>query len=278
MIRTSAVLCAAALIAGIAACGADNPEQVPLPEGVVMHVDQTRVERSTRNVFVRVENDTEQTMKIAEFTLTSPRFDPVTEPSGESIPAGRDADLELVLPQTRCGDDLDATVALTYRLGDSEERESTGPADDPFEQITLLMDRDCARHTLAEAADLEIGQPKVEGSGATSVLHVPVTLTPTGKRNDVRFGGFESTPLFRQGTDSPAGVDEPVSPTDTTHLDMTVVPARCDPHALAEDKVGRLFGMRIMAPGLPDNTSFYLPLDESQRKDFYAYFRARCGL
>lgn len=274
MIRTSAVLALAVL----AACGADEPEQVPLPDGVVMHVDQTRVERSTRNIFVRVENDTGQTIKIARFTLRSPRFDPVAESSGETIPARSEADLELVLPQTRCGDDLDASVTLTYRLGDSDQRESTGPADDPFQQISLLMDRDCARTTLAEAVDLEVGQPKVEGSGATSVLHLPVTLTPTGERDDVRFGGFESTPLFRQGPGSPVDVDEPISSTETTYLDMTVVPARCDPHALAEDKVGRLFGMRIMAPGLPDDTSFYLPLGEHQRTAFYAYFRARCGL
>ena len=130
MIRTSAVLCSAALLAGMTACGAEEAERVPLPDGVVMHVDQTRVERSTRNVFVRVENGTDQTMEISRFTLTSPRFDPVTRESGESIPAGRDADLELVLPSTRCGDDLDATVTLTYRIGGSEERESTGPADD----------------------------------------------------------------------------------------------------------------------------------------------------
>ena len=92
------------------------------------------------------------------------------------------------------------------------------------------------------------------------MLRVPITLTPTGKRDDVRFGGFESTPLFRQAGDSPVDVDEPISSDEPTHITMSVVPARCDPHALAEDKVGRLFGLRVMAPGLPDNSRFYLPL------------------
>jgi hypothetical protein len=107
---------------------------------------------------------------------------------------------------------------------------------------------------------------------------VPITLTPTGRRDDVRFGGFESTPLFRQADDSPVGVDEPISAEKPTRIVMSVVPARCDPHALAEDKVGRLFGMRVIASGLPDNSWFYLPLDADQQKAFYAYFRATCGV
>ena len=74
------------------------------------------------------------------------------------------------------------------------------------------------------------------------------------------------------------GVDEPISPDRPTTIVMSVVPARCDPHALAEDKVGRLFGMRVIAPGLPDDSWFYLPLDKSQREAFYAYFRSRCGV
>ncbi len=276
MIRALAVLCSAVLVGGLAACGSE-PEQKPLPSAIVMHVDQSRLERKTRHVFVRVENDTKVRLTIAGFTLTSPRFDRVMWKGDESIAPGLQTDLEFTMPPTRCGKDLGATVKLTYRYGDSGERVSAGKADDPYEAIGLLMDRDCARNTLAEAADLRVGTPTVVGVGATSVLHLPVTLTPTGKRSDLRFGGFESTPLFRQGDDSPVNVDQPISSTEPTHLVMEVVPARCDPHALAEDKVGRLFGMVVLAPGLPKDSSFYLPLDEAQREAFYSYFHIRCG-
>jgi hypothetical protein len=182
------------------------------------------------------------------------------------------------MPAGRCGDSVDASIHLTYRISDSDERESVGKADDPYQQIGLMLDRDCARSTLAEAAKLKVGTPTVDGAGPTSVLRVPITLTPTGKRDDVRFGGFESTPLFRQADDSPVDVDQPISATQPTEIVMSVVPARCDPHALAEDKVGRLFGMRVIAAGLPEDSWFYLPLDHDQREAFYAYFRSRCGV
>jgi hypothetical protein len=277
MKRRLSLLCGAVLVSGLAACG-DEPEREPLPSGVVMHVDQTRLERKTRHVFVRVENDTKRSLTVTGFVLTSPRFAHVTWKGDESMAPGEQSDLEFTMPPGRCGESVDASVRLTYLLGDSGERESVGKADDPYQAIGLMLDRDCARNTLAEAADLEVGTPTIDGSGPSSVLRLPIMLTPTGKRDDVRFGGFESTPLFRQADDSPVGVDEPISSKQPTRIVMSVVPARCDPHALAEDKVGRLFGMRVMAPGLPADSWFYLPLDHDQREAFYAYFRARCGV
>lgn len=278
MTRGSTLLCAALLGAGLVGCGADEPERRPLPDGVVMHIDQTRLERKTRHVFIRVENNTKSSLTVTGFVLTSPRFRSVTWAGDEVMEPGQQTDLEFTMPPGRCGEGVDATVRLTYRTGDSDERESVGMADDSYKQIGLMLDRDCARDTLAEAADLEVGTPKVDGTGDASVLRLPVTLTPTGKRDDVRFGGFESTPLFRQADDSPVSVDEPISSTAPTRIVMSVVPARCDAHALADDKVGRLFGMRVIAPGLSDNSWFYLPLDTDQQKAFYAYFRSYCGI
>ncbi|MEJ7635629.1 hypothetical protein [Aeromicrobium sp.] len=278
MIRALAVLSATALTSGMVACGADAPERQPLPSDVTMQVDQTRLERKTRNAFVRVDNDSGQTMVVSRFVLSSPRFDDVQWQGDETLEPGQQADLEFVMPPSRCGKGVEASVKLTYRLGDSGARESEAAADDPFQSIGLLMDRDCARNTLAEAADLRVGTPTVVGSGGTSLLNLPITLTPTGKRDDIRFGGFESTPLFRQAGDSPVDVDTHIDPSSPTEIVMSVAPARCDPHALAEDKVGRLFGIRVLAPELPRGSSFYLPLDRDQRLAFYDYIRARCGL
>jgi hypothetical protein len=276
MTRARAALAAALILAGLAACDG-GPEQKPLPSGVVMHIDQGRIQRSTRQVYIRVDNHTKKSITITGASISSPRFDAVTWKGKESIPRGLQTDLDFTMPPTRCGHGAGVRVVLTYTYGDSDERESAGKAGDLYEEIGLLMDRDCAKNTLAEAANLRVGTPTVVGAGPTSVLHLPLTLTPTGKRDDVRFGGFESTPLFRQDVDSPVDVDQPISSTEPTRIVMEVVPARCDPHALAEDKVGRLFGMRIIAPGLPENTSFYLPFDHDQRVAFYDYFHTRCG-
>ena len=266
------------VLLGCVACS-DAVETAPLPDGVVAHIDQSRVERKGREVFLRVENGTKRSITIEKFTLTSPRLATVEWSGDETIGATYEADLEFDMPKGRCGDEIDASVTLTYRIGDGELHESTAPADDPYGNAALFADRDCAQSTLASAADLEVGDPSVEGTGAASVLRLPVTLTPTGKASGVRFGGFGSTVLFRQAAGSPTDVDVPLdADAPPAELVMAVVPARCDPHALAEDKVGTLFPVTVKAPGLPENAWFFLPLTKQQRGAFFTFFRTHCGL
>lgn len=271
------VIVGAALLAS-AACG-DTTEQVPLPDGVAAHIDQARTERKGREVFLRVENNTKEPITVEKFRLTSPRLATVDWSGDETIGATYEADLEFEMPQGRCGTDIDATVTLTYRVDGGELRESTASADDRYGNAALLADRDCAQNTLTKAADLSVGEPSVVGEGTDSVLRLPVSLTPTGRSSGVRFGGFGSTVLFRQGVDSPTEVDVPLDAGDpATQQVMTVVPARCDPHALAEDKVGTLFPVIVNAPDLDDGASFFLPLTKQQCGSFFDFFRSHCGL
>lgn len=267
-----------ALLAGTAACG-DDVETMPLPDGIVAHIDQARTERKGREVFLRIENGTEDAITIERFRLTSPRFATVDWTGDETIGATYEADLEFEFPRGRCGSDIDAAVTLTYRIDGGELRESTATADDIYGNAALFADRDCAETTLTEAAELAVGEPYVVGTGSESQLRLPVTMTPTGKASGVRFGGFGSTVLFRQAADSPTAVDVPLDAgSPATEQVMSVVPARCDPHALAEDKVGTLIPVIVKAPDLPEGASFFLPLDKQQRAAFFTFFRAHCGL
>lgn len=267
-----------ALLLAATACS-DQIETTPLPDGIAAHIDQSRMERKGREVFLRVENDTAKPITITAFRLTSPRFKDVLWTGDDEIGSTYEADLEFDFPRGRCGTDIDATVQLTYRIGDGELRRSTTKAADPYGSAALFADRDCAESTLAKAADIEVGDPQVVGQGRDSVLQVPVTLTPTGRAEGVRFRGFAPTVLFKQTDDSPTDVDVPLDQGDpaTTQV-MSVIPSRCDPHALAEDKVGTLFGVAVEAPGLADDSSFYLPLARSQRSAFFTFFRTHCEL
>ncbi len=101
------------------------------------------------------------------------------------------------MPPGRCGDGSDAQVRLTYRLDDGAERISEATATDRYGALGLFLDRDCAQQVLDEAATLEIGEPRVVGAGRASVFELPVSLIPTGERDDVSFAGFEDTVLFR---------------------------------------------------------------------------------
>lgn len=272
------IVAALSMVAGLSACS-DSIAQTPLPDGVSVHLDQSGIQRQGREVFLRVENDTRHDITIERFVLTSPRLEDVTWSGAEEIGSTYETDLEFTMPVGRCGADIDATVRFTYRVDGGDLQESTTTADDPYGNAAASADRDCAEITLEDAADVVVGEPTVSGTGRASVLHLPVTMTPTGDRSDVRFGGFGSTVLFRQTADSPADVDVPLGPGDPpARLDMQVVPARCDPHALAEDKVGRLFPVTVLADDVGTDASYFLPLTRDQKLAFFDFFRSSCGL
>ena len=274
--RALARVCSAALLLGLPACG-DSAKKEPLPDGVSLLSDQSRLHRQDREIYVRIQNKSDKSIHVESFTLTSDRMPTVKWSGDEEIAAGTEADLEYDMPEGKCGAGFTPTVRLTYRIGDSGHRISTTKADDRYGNISLALDRDCAESALAEAVDLDVGDPAVVGKDRTSVLNLPVTMTPTGKRDDIRFGGFGSTVLFNQAEGSPADVDIPLS-RDPVRLTMKVTPARCDGHALADDKVGRLFDVSVLGDGIGENASFYLPLSKPQRVAFFDFYHSHCGL
>ncbi|TGN31275.1 hypothetical protein E4L97_12965 [Aeromicrobium chenweiae] len=181
------------------------------------------------------------------------------------------------MPRGRCGSALDARLQLTYRMGSGDLRTSTVDVEDPYGNAAYVVDRDCAQETLEKAATVTVGTPTVAARDGGPVLSLPITLAPTGDVAGVRLTGFASTTLFRQA--GPTRLDVRLDPGDPpTTVQMSVVPARCDPHALAEDKVGTLFGVEVSGPGLPENASYFLPLTRAQRAALFGFFRDRCGM
>ncbi|WP_244928142.1 hypothetical protein [Nocardioides sp. W7] len=254
------------------------PETVEMPSGLTAYVDQSRLLRVTRTAFVRLVDEPDRTVTVTRAEVTSPRFGTVTWTGEKSFV--NEADLPFEMPPGRCGDGSDARVRLTYRLDDGPERISETTATDRYGAVGLFLDRDCAAEVLGEAATLELGEPRVVGVGRASVFEVPVTLTPTGERDDVSFAGFEGTPLFRNADGSPAAdhiPPVPLGPDDPpAELLLRLVPTRCDPHALAEDKVGTLIGVRTRAPGLSPVASFFLPIGDERRAALRAFFSTHC--
>lgn len=103
---------------------------------------------------------------------------------------------------------------------------------------------------------------------------------PTGGRDDVTLLGFGDTVLFRlRGASFRYGEDEPLRPGRVdrpVRLVLDLVPARCDPHALAEDKVGTLFPVHVRADGLGPDASYDLPLDDGTRAELRGFWSTYC--
>ncbi|KAA1421779.1 hypothetical protein F0U44_05785 [Nocardioides humilatus] len=253
---------------------------VPLETGLTAYFDQGRLWRITRTAYVRLVNDGDHAITVLRAVVSSDRFDTVVWTGEEEFQ--NEVDLDFEVPPGRCGEGSDADVVLTYRVDDGPVVVSRTIATDRYGAIGLFLDRDCAQEVLGGAADLTLGDGEVIGEGLDSVYVLPVTFTPTGARDDVVFRGFEDTPLFRQADGSAAErtdtrvplVGEPVT------VELRIEPARCDEHALAEDKVGTLFGVRVEAPelaDLPGGAFFYLPIGAERRAAMHGFFGPHCG-
>jgi len=278
-VATLVVLLGATVVACGAADEPDEPRATPFPDDLTAYVDQSRLQREGRTLFVRLVNEAERRVTVTRADIESSRFGEISWVGEKSFE--NEADLEFELPRAGCGTGSDAEVRLTYRLDDGPELQSTTTATDRYGAVALFMDRDCAEERLGAAATLELGAVRIVGLGKDSVYELPVTLTPTGAQEAVGFAGFEDTVLFRQVSGS-AHVDEgvtyPLGPDDPpVEVVLRLVPSRCDPHALADDKVGTLVPVRVTGPDLPSAAEFYLPIGGERRAALRGFVPTYCG-
>ncbi|OIJ24006.1 hypothetical protein [Nocardioides luteus] len=280
--RRTAALAAGLLIGSLlAACGTAEPQETDWPDGLTAYVDQTRLQRNTGEAFVRLVNDTGSAIEVSHLEVGSDRFR--ARWTG-SEPVDPEMDFDFPMPRGKCGEGGDADLTITWRkpgeAGEAGEwRTSTGTAEDRYANIERLLDRDCAERTLTDAAEITVGEPRVEGEGKQRVFVLPITFTPTEKAPDVTFDGWEGTVLFQLATETPTWPRATPHPMtgDPVTRELRVLPARCDPHALADDKVGSLFRVHVGGPDVPDGASYFLILDQAHRRALYDFLPGYCG-
>jgi len=61
----------------------------------------------------------------------------------------------------------------------------------------------------------------------------------------------------------------------TSAVTLTLVPARCDPHAVAEDKRGTVFPLRVSVDGT--SGTVYVAADAEVKAALYDFVRAACA-
>jgi hypothetical protein len=260
--------------------GPSEPVATAAPADLVASIDQSRIHRVGRTVDVRLEADATEGVRVTRVEIVSSRVEGAVWTGEEDLDPV--AQLTMELPPGGCGDETGFEVALTYTVEGGLARNSTVPATDLYGAVGRLLDRDCAASVLAEAATLVTGELRVVGGeGPDSVLELPVTLTPTGRRDDVVVRGFEDTVLLAQAHGSASAADGrtrvrlgrgrgPVT------LVLRVVPARCDPHVLAEDKVGTLVPVVVEAPEIAADVRPYLPLSDADRAALRRFVPLHC--
>lgn len=264
-----------ALVAGllVAAGCTGAPERTAPPDGLSAEVIQYRGKRLTREIALAIRNDTDEDLTVRSMRLSSNRWSRAADWSGsDEVGAGFRTGIDVDAPQGTCPDGADLSVEadLAYTLG-GEERRSRVPVDDPYGVLRDLVDGDCGGQSFAEAARLEVGEPRVSDDRWTADL----VLTPREGGQPVVLNGFAPTLRFAFGPRTPTDVALDLSRPQRVPLE--VVMGRCDPHVVAEDKVGSRFGVRVSTDDV-DHAYFTLELEPQVRQSLEDFYAARCRL
>jgi hypothetical protein len=248
---------------GLAACDTSAPRPVPtataslvfgstgaFDDGFVgAEIAQGRSDYASGTIAVRVEALVAD-VEVHSVVLSGVALRGSVEwREGAIVPDGAARDLRMTFPGAACATDDRATeVVIDYTVAGVRRTPVLEPAD-PLGVIARLVDRDCLVQDVAAIAKLGLASasPDVASGDGAGVLELSVD--PSNAEGDASFTieSVDATTLL-----APAGggagwpVDRVVTAGDApSTIRLDVVPARCDAHAVAEDKVGTVMPVRI---------------------------------
>ncbi len=220
---------------------------------------------------MHVSNGGDEPFEITTVAVSDPRFDGVAERAvpgrASTVAPGSTVDIRIQLPAMDCAA---AEGAMTVALGTVEV-----PLPDPLDVIGPLHERECLAQRVMDAAALAFSsfEPSMPGEPATLVLSVD----PTGD-GSAEIVGIQTTNLLTfdalAADTYPLGLE--ITPdSEAVEVALPLVPLRCDPHAVQEDKRGTVFTLEIALDGVPGEIE--LAAGEDMRGRILTWVADWCG-
>ena len=285
--RAAALTTGLFLAAATAGCAAGttplpSPGPTDQPPGVTVAITQQRSDVAARQAEVQIHNGAGSSLLVSEVALNDPRFDgPATRVVDRTSTLAPDAtvNIRVQLPEVVCGggDDAASTVTFAYEL-DGRAGSASAPASELFPFLTDLHRRDCVAQAVDAAASVTFGDFAPAAAGAPGSLDL--TIAPTsGRGPEVVLVGIRETNLltFTGLADGalPLGIDIGAAAPATRTIPLPLVPARCDPHAVQEDKRGTVFAVDVTVDGEPGQ--FLLAASPDLRGRLLTWVTQWCG-
>lgn len=280
----------AALLLLCTACTAVQPAPAAspaLPEGIGVRIFQTRFDYAERMLEIAVSND-----GTSDFALVSASFDspPFTDAARHADPLtltpGMTRNLRVRLADAVCAGQPTgpATVTLSWMVPGGGTASATVTPRDDTRALERISGEDCLVAAVDSVVTITPAERlRTEGSGAEAAegaaasAWLDVTLTPTGEAGAVTIDSVGDTTLLAPvtGTDWPVGLTiDASSPRQTISLEVR--PARCDPHAVAEDKRGTVLPFAVR-PGAGPAGTYNLSVGDALRGEIYAWITTLCS-
>ncbi|MFC8796128.1 hypothetical protein ACFT2C_00200 [Promicromonospora sp. NPDC057138] len=295
-----ASLIGAAAVACTAGGAPPSSTRGRVPADVAAHlsveVKQGREQYATREVRLEVTNDSDETMTLLSGALDAEGFGP-SHPTKEEhtlvLRPGTTRAVYVGLGEPRCAGagaksgagaaETPPSGTITLALGEGDD---LGPATDvavdevgdPVGHLARNHQADCAVAAVAAGAALAV-DPDVPVETRDGELTALVTLRiePVDGGPEVTLDRIAGTTLMSNpdpgGTSGWVGRD--LAGQRSGEVVLAVVPARCDVHAVAEDKRGTFVPVSARVDGAPQPT-VYVPMPDSARSDFYDFVGDYC--
>ncbi|MBD3942226.1 hypothetical protein IF188_11015 [Microbacterium sp. NEAU-LLC] len=249
----------------LAGCSAAPEREPALPSGVSVELQQLRSDVSSRQAEVHVTNGSDAAITIGEVRIEDARFEGpsvrVIADRVSSVPAGGAVDIRVQLAPVACDvpDDGDARVVLQI-VGDAGTTEVEVSAPDPVGFVAPLHARECLEERVADAAGFAFTGFTASAPGEAATLEL--TVTPTGS-GEAAVTGIERTNLIDfavPGDDDvyPLDLEASADQATPTVVAVPIIPFRCDPHAVQEDKRGTIFDVQVVLDGQPGEIELFV--------------------
>lgn len=286
----AAVFAVAAVALGLAACG--PLARIPaaeLPEGLSARVQQGRLDIEAHRLVVRIENGGDAPVTVERLEVLSPTLAPGMV-RGDPFEVGPGDALQIRLPlsASECGDGADvpeprATILLDVATP-SGNASGELTADDPHGTLARVANADCLAEAVERVAAIEMPEHlRTTGNGAEQRAFLDVEVVPAASGAGDAADSFVIDRVYgttllnaEGGVDWPLGT-EVTAGSEPVTISLAVRPARCDAHAIADDKRGTILPFEIRTAdgreGRLDRSS-----GDALKAELYAYYGERCGL
>lgn len=252
---------------------------------VTVEVNQSRDQYGKQAIQIQLTNTTAGLLKVTAARLSSPLFkEDIVWHSTEGVlelPPRQPKSLPANLPAAACGHTSPEPLKATIQFSDTTTapQESTVDAGDPFNVLPRNAEELClAADATAVAAIVLNPGLEVAPDGRTAVVRL--VITPSGDTTESRgsliIESIDGTTLLAEPPTDPWPRNVTITAgTAARDLALRIRPARCDPHAVAEDKVGTLLPLRVSV-GAREGL-LKIPAPNELRGRIYDFVTAACA-
>ena len=281
----AALALTASCSAGTSGTGSTSATPVHTPPTaaapVTAVINQLRDSYSQQIIALQLTNNTAGPLTVLSAGVVSPLFSGTIEwqpaPAGIELPPGQTKILPAQLRAPACGTrpapaDAGAAVELRFAPSSGTGPTATGPATavpatagpatavpaaDPYGVLERNNSEMCLAQAAAAVAVLRL-EPDLEVSADAKSAVLTLAITPRsapgavhpGSTGTLTINRIDGTILLEEDQSFPWPSSVSVHAGGASQqFRLGIRPARCDPHAIADDKVGTLLPLRVSAGG-----------------------------